>query len=153
MGLRFRKSIKLGGGARLNLSKSGIGYSWGVKGARFTKKANSGNRTTLSVPGTGISWVKDSKGKQSKKKTKSTNGNRNEYEPISKMEDIVEVEKVEEVETDRATDIKQALCWSAIILTLVGITEPVLLVPGVLLFFALFVYSRKIKQQDEDELN
>ena len=34
MGFRFRKSIKLGGGFRLNLSKSGFGISGGVKGAR-----------------------------------------------------------------------------------------------------------------------
>lgn len=38
MGFRFRKSYKLPGGFRINLSKSGIGYSWGVKGYRITKK-------------------------------------------------------------------------------------------------------------------
>lgn len=32
MGFRYRKSINFGGGFRINLSKSGIGYSWGVKG-------------------------------------------------------------------------------------------------------------------------
>ena len=36
MGFRYRKSINLGGGFRINLSKSGIGYSWGVKGYRVT---------------------------------------------------------------------------------------------------------------------
>ena len=30
MGFRYRKSINLGGGFRINLSKSGVGYSWGV---------------------------------------------------------------------------------------------------------------------------
>lgn len=35
MGLRFRKSIKLGGGFRLNLSKSGVGYSWGKKDSAY----------------------------------------------------------------------------------------------------------------------
>lgn len=28
MGFRYRKSINLGGGFRINLSKSGIGYSY-----------------------------------------------------------------------------------------------------------------------------
>ena len=37
MGLRMRKSINLGGGLRVNISKSGIGYSWGVPGYRITK--------------------------------------------------------------------------------------------------------------------
>ena len=66
MGFRFRKSIPIGKHFRINLSKSGVGYSWGVKGARFTKTANGKNRTTLSVPGTGIST--ESKAHTSKKK-------------------------------------------------------------------------------------
>ena len=64
MGLRFRKSINLGGGAKINFSKSGVGYSIGTKEARITKKANGGSKTTLSVPGTGISYVKESKDKR-----------------------------------------------------------------------------------------
>lgn len=57
MGWRYRKSINLGLGFRINLSKSGIGYSWGFPGYRVTKMANGGNRTTYSIPGTGISYV------------------------------------------------------------------------------------------------
>lgn len=57
MGFRYRKSINLGGGFRINLSKSGIGYSWGVKGYRVTKTAKGRIRTTTSIPGTGISYV------------------------------------------------------------------------------------------------
>lgn len=40
MGFRLRKSINFGGGFRINLSKSGIGYSLGVPGLRYTKSAN-----------------------------------------------------------------------------------------------------------------
>ena len=58
MGIRFRKSINLGP-LRINISKSGIGYSFGVKGARVTKTATGRKRATLSVPGTGLSYVKD----------------------------------------------------------------------------------------------
>lgn len=65
MGFRFRKSIKLGGGLKLNLSKSGIGASWGIPGFRVTKKSTGGTRTTVSLPGTGLSYVKD-KGKKKK---------------------------------------------------------------------------------------
>ncbi len=57
MGFRYRKSINLGGGFRVNISKSGIGYSWGVKGYRITKTANGTIRRTMSIPGTGISYV------------------------------------------------------------------------------------------------
>lgn len=61
MGLRFRKSINIGKGFRINLSKSGIGYSWGTKGFRTTKTATGKNRNTYTIPGTGISYV-DEKG-------------------------------------------------------------------------------------------
>lgn len=69
MGWRYRKSINLGLGFRINLSKSGIGYSWGVPGYRITKMANGGRRTTYSIPGTGISYVE-----QNGKNSSSTDG-------------------------------------------------------------------------------
>lgn len=58
MGIRYRKSFKLGP-LRVNLSKSGVGYSVGNKFYRVTKKADGGMRTTATLPGTGISSVKD----------------------------------------------------------------------------------------------
>lgn len=59
MGFRLRKSINLGG-ARINLSKSGVGYSFGAKGMRITKCANGRTRNTVGIPGTGISYVSES---------------------------------------------------------------------------------------------
>ena len=64
MGFRYRKSINLGGGFRVNLSKSGVGYSFGGKGYRYTKKAGGGTRTTTSIPGTGLSYVHETGGKK-----------------------------------------------------------------------------------------
>lgn len=58
MGMRYRKSLKFGP-LRVNLSKSGVGYSVGNKFYRVTKKADGGMRTTATLPGTGISSVKD----------------------------------------------------------------------------------------------
>lgn len=71
MGLNFRKSIKIGP-AKVNLSKSGIGYSVGTKGLRVTKKAGGGTRTTASIPGTGISYSSSSKKKSSAKTQSNT---------------------------------------------------------------------------------
>lgn len=67
MGFRFRKSIHLGRGFKVNFSKSGIGYSWGTKDIRFTKTAKGKNRTTFSIPGTGISYATESGGKGTSK--------------------------------------------------------------------------------------
>ena len=61
MGWRYRKSINLGAGFRVNFSSSGIGYSWGTKHFRVTKTATGKVRTTTSIPGTGLSYVKESK--------------------------------------------------------------------------------------------
>ena len=63
MGFRFRKSISLGGGFKINLSKSGIGYSWGTKGYRISKTARGTTRKTYSIPGTGISYVNETGGR------------------------------------------------------------------------------------------
>lgn len=56
MGLRYRKSIKVGKFFRINVSKSGIGYSIGVPGARYTVSANGRRTITAGIPGTGISY-------------------------------------------------------------------------------------------------
>lgn len=59
MGMRFRKSF----GSkhfRVTLSKSGVGYSGGVKGARITRTASGRTRKTASIPGSGISYTTES---------------------------------------------------------------------------------------------
>src|SRR5688572_23834586 len=56
MGFTFHKSIRLPGGFRLNLSKSGIGASWGVPGFRVGTGPR-GERVTAYVPGTGLGWT------------------------------------------------------------------------------------------------
>ena len=71
MGFKFRKSVKMGP-VRVNLSKSGVGYSVGGKGMRVTKKAGGGVKTTVGIPGTGISYSTDSKKKSTTKKTASS---------------------------------------------------------------------------------
>ena len=51
---RYRKSIRLPGGFRLNLSKSGLGYSWGFKGFRLGRDVRGRMLRAISIPGTGI---------------------------------------------------------------------------------------------------
>lgn len=60
MGFRIRKSFNLGDGFRVTLSKTGIGYSWGVPGQLITKTARGSIRRTYSIPGTGIGYVAES---------------------------------------------------------------------------------------------
>lgn len=65
MGFRFRKSINLGGGVRLNVGKKGVGVSAGVKGLRVSHGADGKTRVTASIPGTGISYQETVGGKKS----------------------------------------------------------------------------------------
>ena len=59
MGFRFRRSINLGKGFRINMSKSGPGFSWGGKGFRLTRTAKGNIRGTAYIPGTGLSYQKE----------------------------------------------------------------------------------------------
>lgn len=88
MGFRFRKSINLGGGFRVNLSKNGIGYSWGVKGYRATKTADGRTRQTASIPGTGISYV-DEHGPN-----RESSGTAAPVDPVDPYERFTDVEQV-----------------------------------------------------------
>mgnify|MGYP002623589831 CR=1 FL=1 len=54
MGFRFRKSIKIIPGVRLNLSKSGSSVSVGGKGLTYNV-SKKGTRTTVGIPGSGLS--------------------------------------------------------------------------------------------------
>ena len=76
MGFRFRRSINLGGGFKINLSKSGIGYSWGTKGYRISRTARGTTRRTYSIPGTGISYV-DESGNRNRNRNRSQRRNQN----------------------------------------------------------------------------
>ena len=56
MGMRYRKSINLGGGVRLNLNKKSVGVSAGSKHMRYTVNSAGRRTSSVGVPGTGVSW-------------------------------------------------------------------------------------------------
>jgi len=75
MGLRFRKSITLCKGVKLNFGKTGASITTGVKGFHKTYNFNTGKTTTsVGVPGTGIYYTETNSGK----KTTSSDGNNKE---------------------------------------------------------------------------
>ena len=57
MGLRFRKTVSLGKGVRLNFAKSGVSTSVGPRGASVTFGKN-GTYANIGLPGTGLSYRK-----------------------------------------------------------------------------------------------
>lgn len=68
MGFRFRKSIKLAPGIKLNFNKKSTGLTFGGKGFHYTVN-NKGKRTaSMGIPGTGLSYSATSGGEKPKKK-------------------------------------------------------------------------------------
>lgn len=61
MGFRFRRSIGIIPGVRVNLGKKGASLSVGRKGIT-TNIGRKGTRTTYGVPGTGVSYTTKAKG-------------------------------------------------------------------------------------------
>ncbi|WP_223254375.1 DUF4236 domain-containing protein [Bacillus sp. HNG] len=57
MGLSFRKSFKIAPGVRVNVSKRGVGASFGVKGLRYSVNSRGQRRVTAGIPGSGISYT------------------------------------------------------------------------------------------------
>lgn len=75
MGFRFRKSVKIAPGVRLNVGKKSVGISAGVKGARVSVNSNGRKTTTVGLPGTGLSYSKSEKIGGRKTTTRSASSN------------------------------------------------------------------------------
>lgn len=72
--LRFRRSVSICKGVRLNFGKKGVSISSGIPGFRKTYNFNTGKTTTsVGIPGTGIYYV-DTSGSSKKKEEKKSGG-------------------------------------------------------------------------------
>ena len=54
MSIRFRRSMKLMPGVRLNFNKDSVGMSFGVPGARYTVNSKGRRTASVGIPGTGL---------------------------------------------------------------------------------------------------
>ena len=75
MGFRFRKSVKIAPGVRLNIGKKSVGISASVKGARVSVNSSGRKTTTVGLPGTGLSYSKTEKIGGRKTTTRSASSN------------------------------------------------------------------------------
>lgn len=86
MGFRFRKSVNLGHGTRINFNKKSVGISFGGKGFRYTVNSDGRRTKTVGIPGTGMYWTESKKGNTSTNKNTSIpsgndNGGNNNFQP------------------------------------------------------------------------
>lgn len=61
MGLRFRKSMKILPGVRVNLGAKSASVSFGPKGLKHTVSTTGRNTTTVGIPGSGLSFSSSAK--------------------------------------------------------------------------------------------
>lgn len=77
MGWRYRKSIKIAPGVRLNLNKKSVGVRIGGKRGGININSKTGTTARVSFPGTGLSYTqKISEGKKKKRSKSSSNTSR-----------------------------------------------------------------------------
>lgn len=158
MGFRFRKSINLGGGLRVNLSTKGVGYSWGVKGYRVTKTADGRTRQTVSIPGTGISYVDEHRPRR------ESSGGVAPVEPADPYERYTDVEKIKSADIStlssdayaelikQATKIKTIQGFAIILTLLSAVVAQWLFYLCVAACIALFIIYRCDVEYEFDEV-
>ena len=71
MGFRFRRSVRIMPGLRLNFGKRGVSVSAGPRGAKVTV-GPTGTRATVGIPGTGISYTEKIGGKTRRRRSETT---------------------------------------------------------------------------------
>lgn len=124
MGIRYRKSINLGKGFRINMSKTGPGFSWGGKGFRITRTANGNIRGSAYIPGTGIGYQKDFgnphkkiTGKKNKPaKSKSASKNSSFYQ-----NDIASIHSSNMADVVAATNKNRTYKYTSLALIIIGL--------------------------------
>lgn len=62
MGIRFRRSIRIGPGVKVNLTKTGAGLTFGPKGAHYSIHSSGRRTKTVGLPGTGLYYQETSSG-------------------------------------------------------------------------------------------
>lgn len=57
MGIRFRKSIKIAPGLKVNINKKSVGITAGSRGAHISANSRGEITKTVGIPGSGLSYV------------------------------------------------------------------------------------------------
>jgi tetratricopeptide (TPR) repeat protein len=72
MSMRYRRSMKLGPGLRLNASKSGLSVTFGPRGYHHTVSTSGRRTTTVGLPGSGLYWQESRGGRRRPKSVRAS---------------------------------------------------------------------------------
>lgn len=89
MGMRFRKSVKIAPGVKVNLNSKSVSVTAGVKGAHHTVSSNGSRTSSVGIPGTGLSYSKTTRGSSGTQKAGSNQSDNSKgfYTPELEPED------------------------------------------------------------------
>lgn len=111
MGLKFRKSVKIAPGVKLNIGKKSIGISAGNKYGGISVNSKNGARVRVSAPGTGLSYSE----KVSKKAfTKNNASNKQEKSHLTTDEIIAYSDMLIEASEQTTSEAEAAYYTSKI---------------------------------------
>lgn len=94
--MRFRKSVKIAPGIKVNLGAKSVGMSFGTKGCRYSINSSGRRTSTVGIPGTGLSY---STSHSSSKRKRSYNSP--SYAKRSEIQRLKQQQKLEELEANK----------------------------------------------------
>lgn len=152
MGLRFRKSIKVAPGVRVNVGKKSVGVSVGTKGARASINSSGRKTTSVGIPGTGISYVNTyGGGKRGKKAGYASQENDIEDDSVAleAFNPEEQRQKAKNVKTNSMI-LRVGFIILAVMLLLLSVAYPVCLVLCALCIFG-FIHVNKTWRKTYEE--
>ena len=110
MSFRFRRSVKLMPGVRLNVGLGRSSLSLGGRGATVNLSSR-GTRTTLGIPGTGLSWTSSSGGSRASGRARGPT--QRQLEATARRENQLRLQAAAEAQVAAAQSARQDLldCW------------------------------------------
>ena len=152
MGFRYRKSLNYKC-FKVNLSKSGIGYSVGIPGYRLTQKANGRVRSTFSIPKTGLSYVNETSDNSKKNSCEDESEKKQsniEYEAKIDSEDILNIDENEFIDKINICITRNKQYKKYIIIALI---IGIFIWPSLFIALVMFIYKKKNIQDFKLNIN
>ena len=87
MALRFRRTVKIAPGLRLNFNKNSVGLSIGPRGAKYTINSSGRRTASVGIPGSGLYYTESTGGGRRKTET--------EFDPLTRVDEHGNTEHID----------------------------------------------------------
>ena len=152
MAIRFRKSIKIAPGVKVNLNKKSAGITVGGKGVHYTVNTSGTRTASAGIPGTGLYVTDVSNGKAKKKKQPAASSNTVKHTAPVKAAAVSETVQSKETKANG----KAPLIILRIIFAIVAIAGSFIftygaeIIGGIIFAVGAFLFWVALKMKPED---